>query len=31
MQNRDVYVKDPGANALLNDGVANVTDGRSAE
>ena len=29
MLNRDVFVKDPGANQLLNNGVANVTDGRS--
>ena len=29
MKNREVYVKDPGQNRLLNDGVAEVTDGRS--
>ena len=29
MLNRDVFVKDPGVNQLLNNGVATVTDGRS--
>ena len=29
MNNREVYVKDPAENRLLNDGVAEVTDGRS--
>lgn len=31
MKNQEIYLKDPGANALLNDGVANVTDGRSEQ
>jgi len=29
MKNREVYLKDPVENRLLNDGVAEVTDGRS--
>ena len=29
MKNRAIYLKDPVANRLLNDGVAEVTDGRS--
>ncbi|MBI2566519.1 MAG: BREX system P-loop protein BrxC [Candidatus Schekmanbacteria bacterium] len=29
IKNRELYVKDPAANLLLNDGVAEVTDGRS--
>jgi hypothetical protein len=29
MKNREVYLKDPAENRLLNDGVAEVTDGRS--